>query len=234
MRVLGMILAGGEGGRLFPLTAERAKPAVPFAGKYRIIDFVLSNFINSGIYSLRVLTQFKAQSLVEHLQEGWQFVGILGDHFVIPVPAQMRRGRATRGELLCFARHEGGGPGRVVGLVRSPWENPASSARALLVLDTWAWSVEDGFRGWEVMTMRIVTHGVVAVLAVLIGLGVGYLLWGVRVSDLSSQLRQQRSEYDYRIAEQERRARAAEDRARQEIETRRALEEELQKVHPQK
>jgi glucose-1-phosphate adenylyltransferase len=93
MRVLGMIMAGGEGKRLFPLTAERAKPAVPFAGKYRIVDFVLSNFINSGIYALYVLTQFKSQSLVEHLQEGWQFGGILGDHFVIPVPAQMRRGR---------------------------------------------------------------------------------------------------------------------------------------------
>lgn len=93
MQTLGMIMAGGEGKRLFPLTAERAKPAVPFAGKYRIIDFVLSNFINSGIYGLYVLTQFKAQSLVEHLQEGWQFGGILSDHFVIPVPAQMRRGR---------------------------------------------------------------------------------------------------------------------------------------------
>lgn len=93
MRVLGMIMAGGEGKRLFPLTAERAKPAVPFAGKYRIVDFVLSNFINSGTYGLYVLTQFKAQSLVEHLQEGWQFGGILSDHFVIPVPAQMRRGR---------------------------------------------------------------------------------------------------------------------------------------------
>jgi glucose-1-phosphate adenylyltransferase len=88
-----MILAGGEGKRLFPLTAERAKPAVPFAGKYRIIDFALSSFINSGIYAVYVLTQFKAQSLVEHLQEGWQFGGILSDHFVIPVPAQMRRGR---------------------------------------------------------------------------------------------------------------------------------------------
>jgi uncharacterized protein HemX len=84
------------------------------------------------------------------------------------------------------------------------------------------------------MTMRIVSHGVVAALALLIGLGVGYVLWGVRVSDLNSQLRQQRSEYDYRIGEQERRARAAEDRARQEIETRKVLEEELQRVHPQK
>ncbi len=92
MRILGVIMAGGEGRRLYPLTAERAKPAVPFAGKYRIIDFVLSNFINSGIYGVYVLTQFKSQSLVEHLQEGWQFGGILSDHFVIPVPAQMRRG----------------------------------------------------------------------------------------------------------------------------------------------
>jgi len=93
MRVLGMILAGGEGSRLAPLTVERAKPAVPFAGKYRIVDFVLSNFVNSGIYALYVLTQFKSQSLVEHLQEAWQFSGILPDAFVIPAPAQMRRGR---------------------------------------------------------------------------------------------------------------------------------------------
>ena len=57
-RVLGMILAGGEGRRLFPLTRDRAKPAVPFGGKYRIIDFVLNNFINSGIYMIKILTQF--------------------------------------------------------------------------------------------------------------------------------------------------------------------------------
>lgn len=93
MRVLGIILAGGEGRRLVPLTSDRAKPAVPFAGKYRIIDFVLSNFINSGVYALYVLTQFKSQSLVGHLHEGWQFGSLLTDHFVTPVPAQMRRGR---------------------------------------------------------------------------------------------------------------------------------------------
>ena len=63
MEVLGMVLAGGRGERLYPLTRDRAKPAVPFGGKYRIIDFVLSNFVNSGIYSIYVLTQFKAQSL---------------------------------------------------------------------------------------------------------------------------------------------------------------------------
>ncbi|HUE03543.1 MAG TPA: sugar phosphate nucleotidyltransferase [Bryobacteraceae bacterium] len=71
--MLGIVLAGGKGTRLYPLTKERAKPAVPFGGKYRIIDFVLSNFINSGIYSVYVLTQFKSQSLLQHLSEGWQF-----------------------------------------------------------------------------------------------------------------------------------------------------------------
>ena len=90
IRVLGLVLAGGKGTRLFPLTRERAKPAVPFGGQYRIIDFVLSNFINSGISSIYVLTQFRSQSLLQHLSEGWQFSGVLKDHFIIPVPAQMR------------------------------------------------------------------------------------------------------------------------------------------------
>ncbi|MBZ5657973.1 MAG: glucose-1-phosphate adenylyltransferase [Acidobacteriia bacterium] len=90
LRVLGIVLAGGKGSRLFPLTRERAKPAVPFGGKYRIIDFVLSNFINSGIYSIYVLTQFRSQSLLQHLSEGWQFSGMLKSQFIINVPAQMR------------------------------------------------------------------------------------------------------------------------------------------------
>src|SRR6266700_2229796 len=90
LRVLGIVLAGGKGTRLFPLTRERAKPAVPFGGKYRIIDFVLSNFINSGINSIYVLTQFRSQSLLQHLNEVWKFSGLLASHFVIPVPAQMR------------------------------------------------------------------------------------------------------------------------------------------------
>ncbi len=90
LRVLGIVLAGGKGTRLYPLTKERAKPAVPFGGKYRIIDFVLSNFINSGIYSVYVLTQFRSQSLLQHLNEGWQMSGLLKSQFVIPVPAQMR------------------------------------------------------------------------------------------------------------------------------------------------
>jgi len=90
LRVLGIVLAGGKGTRLYPLTRERAKPAVPFGGKYRIVDFVLSNFVNSGIYSTYVLTQFRSQSLLQHLSEGWQFSGLLKTHFITNVPAQMR------------------------------------------------------------------------------------------------------------------------------------------------
>jgi len=95
LRVLGIILAGGKGTRLYPLTKERAKPAVPFGGKYRIVDFVLSNFLNSGIYSIYVLTQFRSQSLLQHLSEGWQAGGILKSQFIIPVPAQMRSAGET-------------------------------------------------------------------------------------------------------------------------------------------
>ena len=93
--VLGIVLAGGRGTRLYPLTRDRAKPAVPFGGKYRIIDFVLSNFVNSGIHSIYVLTQFRSQSLLQHLSEGWQFSGIMKDYFIINVPAQMRSGRES-------------------------------------------------------------------------------------------------------------------------------------------
>ena len=91
-RVLGLILAGGKGTRLFPLTKERSKPAVPFGGKYRIVDFALSNFVNSGIYSVYVLTQFKSQSLLQHMRNAWQFSELLTSQFIIPVPAQMRKG----------------------------------------------------------------------------------------------------------------------------------------------
>jgi glucose-1-phosphate adenylyltransferase len=90
VRVLAFVLAGGKGTRLFPLTKERAKPAVPFGGRYRIIDFVLSNLINSGIYSTYVLIQFKSQSLLQHLRDGWEVSSLLKQHFIIPVPAQMR------------------------------------------------------------------------------------------------------------------------------------------------
>ncbi|WNG31149.1 glucose-1-phosphate adenylyltransferase [Cystobacter fuscus] len=89
-RILGMILAGGQGTRLAPLTSKRSKPAVPFGSKFRIIDFALSNFLNSGVYSIYVLTQFKAQSLTEHIQRGWRFgSGLLADYFITLVPAQM-------------------------------------------------------------------------------------------------------------------------------------------------
>lgn len=89
-RVLAFVLAGGKGTRLYPLTKERAKPAVPFGGRYRIVDFVLSNLINSGIYSIYVLIQFRSQSLLQHLSDGWASTGFLKQHFLIPVPAQMR------------------------------------------------------------------------------------------------------------------------------------------------
>ncbi len=92
MQALAMILAGGEGTRLFPLTASRAKPSVPFGGNYRIIDFVLSNFVNSGILRIFVLTQFKSHSLMQHMRQGWRMSGIV-NNFIDPIPAQMRTGR---------------------------------------------------------------------------------------------------------------------------------------------
>ena len=91
-RVLAIILAGGKGERLFPLTAERSKPAVPFGGKYRIMDFVLSNFVNSGIHSIYVLVQYMSQSLIEYLRSSWRTVGLTRDQFITVVPPQMRLG----------------------------------------------------------------------------------------------------------------------------------------------
>jgi glucose-1-phosphate adenylyltransferase len=95
LRVLAFVLAGGKGTRLYPLTKERAKPAVPFGGRYRIVDFVLSNMLNSGIYSMYVLIQFKSQSLLQHLRDGWESNSLLKSHFIIPVPAQMRSAGET-------------------------------------------------------------------------------------------------------------------------------------------
>ena len=94
LRILGMIMAGGKGDRLFPLTKARSKPAVPFAGKHRIIDFALSNFINSGIYAVYLLVQYKSQSLIEHLRNTWRWRigGGLKDTFITVVPPQMRQG----------------------------------------------------------------------------------------------------------------------------------------------
>ena len=85
-----MIMAGGKGERLLPLTEVRSKPAVPFGGKYRIVDFVLSNFVNSDITSVYVLVQYRSQSLIEHLRKSWQIGGRLSDRFVSVVPPQMR------------------------------------------------------------------------------------------------------------------------------------------------
>lgn len=89
--VLAMVLAGGEGKRLMPLTADRAKPAVPFGGSYRLVDFVLSNLINSGLRRVCVLTQYKSHSLDRHVSQTWRMPTLLGD-YVTPVPAQQRLG----------------------------------------------------------------------------------------------------------------------------------------------
>jgi glucose-1-phosphate adenylyltransferase len=89
--VLAIVLAGGEGKRLMPLTADRAKPAVPFGGSYRLVDFVLSNFINAGLRRVCVLTQYKSHSLDRHITTTWPMPQLLGD-YVTPVPAQQRLG----------------------------------------------------------------------------------------------------------------------------------------------
>lgn len=91
-RVLALVLAGGEGRRLWPLTADRAKPAVPIGGRYRLIDFVLSNLVNSGFNKIKVLTQYMSDSLNNHLSRGWRLPAML-DQYVEAVPAQQRRGR---------------------------------------------------------------------------------------------------------------------------------------------
>ena len=86
-----MVLAGGEGKRLQPLTADRAKPAVPFGGNFRLVDFALSNLVNAGFLRIAVLTQYKSHSLDRHIATTWRLSPILGN-YVTPVPAQMRRG----------------------------------------------------------------------------------------------------------------------------------------------
>ncbi len=91
-KVFGIVLAGGEGKRLMPLTADRAKPAVPFGGGYRLVDFALSNLINSGLRKVVVLTQYKSHSLDRHISQTWHVAGLL-DSYVASVPAQQRLGK---------------------------------------------------------------------------------------------------------------------------------------------
>jgi glucose-1-phosphate adenylyltransferase len=91
-RILAFVLAGGKGERLFPLTSFRSKPSVPFGGRYRIADFVLSNLVNSHIYSVYLLVQYKSQSLIEHVRRNWVLSSVVKDHFVTVVPPQMRMG----------------------------------------------------------------------------------------------------------------------------------------------
>src|ERR1700685_2801888 len=90
--VFSIVLAGGEGKRLSPLTLDRAKPAVPFGGQYRLVDFALSNLVNAGFLKIVVLTQYKSHSLDLHISRTWRMSTLLGN-YVTTVPAQMRRGR---------------------------------------------------------------------------------------------------------------------------------------------
>ena len=92
MKVLAMVLAGGQGSRLHPLTAERSKPAVPFGGRYRIADFVLSSLTNSGIQAIYILVQYKSQSLIEHVNKAWTRAPGVAGQFITIVPPQMREG----------------------------------------------------------------------------------------------------------------------------------------------
>ncbi len=92
IKILAFVMAGGEGTRLYPLTAERSKPSVPFAGRNRIVDFVLSNLANSKIYAVYLLVQYKSQPLIEHIRKAWLPSPLLAQHFVTVVPPQMAAG----------------------------------------------------------------------------------------------------------------------------------------------
>ena len=91
MKIVALVLAGGEGSRLYPLTAEHAKPALPFANGYRIVDFVLSNLVNAEVRQIAVLTQYKSHSLDRHISATWRLSAMLGN-YIAPVPAQQRLG----------------------------------------------------------------------------------------------------------------------------------------------
>ena len=90
--ILALVLAGGEGTRLHPLTQHRSKPSVPFGGRFRIVDFVLSNLVNSKIFSIYLLVQYKSQSLIEHIRRSWLLAPIFPEQFIAVVPPQMREG----------------------------------------------------------------------------------------------------------------------------------------------
>ncbi len=92
VKIMAFVMAGGEGKRLRPLTEKRSKPAVPFGGRYRVVDFVLSNMVNSGIRAIYLLVQYKAQSLIEHIRKSWTISPLLPDQFVTVVPPQMQEG----------------------------------------------------------------------------------------------------------------------------------------------
>lgn len=114
IRTLAFVMAGGEGTRLSPLTAERSKPAVPFGARYHIVDFVLSNLVNSQIQAVYLLVQYKSQSLIEHVRQSWVLAPMLPEEFVTVVPPQMRRGRewfqgtadAVRQNMNLIEQHE--------------------------------------------------------------------------------------------------------------------------------
>lgn len=91
-KILALVMAGGEGKRLYPLTCERSKPSVPFGGGYRIVDFVLSNLVNSHIFAIYLLVQYRSQSLIEHIRRSWGLAPIFPEQFITVVPPQMREG----------------------------------------------------------------------------------------------------------------------------------------------
>jgi glucose-1-phosphate adenylyltransferase len=111
--VLAFVMAGGEGSRLYPLTAQRSKPSVPFGGRYRIVDFVLSNLINSEMNAIYLLVQYKSQELIEHIRKAWVLSPILPEQFVTVVPPQMQAGKewfqgtadAVYQNLMLIAQH---------------------------------------------------------------------------------------------------------------------------------
>lgn len=94
IKMMAFVMAGGRGERLLPLTEDRSKPAVPFGGRYRIVDFVLSNLVNSGVRAIYLLVQYRAQSLIEHVRKSWNISPLLQDQFVTVVPPQMKEGKS--------------------------------------------------------------------------------------------------------------------------------------------